>query len=159
MLNFRSVIRVATLIAALAGMAAAPVALADDVDDVMAVVQRYADLEGDLEAQTSLIRDDRVMITNVRQTDQAMNMAVQIAARKANEAANGGPTQFFTSTESPVVRIYGNVAVASFVRLFTVIPHGQPANNTPPLWFTLVLVKEGGDWGIAHSHVSPAGGN
>ena len=143
----------------MAGLLIAPFAYADDMDDVMGVVQQYADLEGDLEAQARLIRDDRVMITNVRQTDQAQNMAVQIAARKANEAANGGPAQIFTSIESPEIRVYGDVAVASFVRLFTVIPNNQPANNTPPLWITLVLVKERGNWGIAHSHISPAGGN
>ena len=159
MLKFEGGVRLGTLLIAVAGLLVAPFAYADDMDDVMDIVQQYADLEGDLEAQARLIRDDRVMITNVRQTDQAMNMAVQIAAAKANDAANGGPTQVFTSIESPVIRIYGDVAVASFVRLFTVIPNGQPPNNTPPLWFTLVLVKERGNWGIAHSHISPAGGN
>jgi len=152
--------RLATLIVALAGLIFAPFAFADDEDDVMAVVQQYADLETDLEAQAGLIRDDRVMITNVRQSDQAKNMAIQVAGRKANEAVNGGKTRVYTTTDSPQVAIYGDVAVVSFLRMFSFIPHNQPPPPPgQPLWVTLVLVKEGGDWGIAHTHMSPAGGN
>jgi hypothetical protein len=55
--------RLGTLIVALAGLAFAPLALADDKDDIMALVAQYGDLEDDLEKQADLIRDDRVMIT------------------------------------------------------------------------------------------------
>ncbi len=151
--------RLGTLIVALFGLAFAPFALADDMDDVKALVKQYGDLEDDLAAQTKLMRDDRVMITNIRQTDNEKNMEIQMATRKAGEAVNGGKTRFITTIESPHIAIYGNTAVASFVRTFTVLPHNQPPNNGPPNWVTLVLVKEGGDWGIAHTHNSPAGGN
>ncbi len=159
MLTFERGARLGTLIVALAGMAFAPLAIADDMDDVMALIDRYGETEEDLAAQTRLIRDDRVMITNIRQTDNAKNMEIQMAARKANEAVNGGKTRLITTIESPRVVIYGNTAVASFVRTFTFLPHNQVPVFGPPNWVTLVLVKEGGDWGIAHTHMSPAGGN
>ncbi len=151
--------RLGTLIVALFGLALAPLAVADDMDDVKALVKQYGDLEDDLAAQSKLMRDDRVMITNIRQTNNDKNMEIQMATRKANEAVSGGKTRFITTIESPHIAIYGNTAVASFVRTFTVLPHNQAPNNGPPNWVTLVLVKEGGDWGIAHTHNSPAGGN
>jgi len=153
-------IRLGTLLIALAGLAIAPLAFADDMDDVMAVIAEYGELEDNLQEQADLIRDDRVMITNVRQSDQKKNMAIQIAARKANEAANGGKTKFITTIEAPQIKLYGDVAVASFVRTFAVFPHNQaPVPANPGQWVTLVLVKEGGDWGIAHTHMSPNGNN
>jgi hypothetical protein len=51
------------LIVALFGLAFAPLALADDMHDILAFVERYGNLEEDLDAQSRLIRDDRVMIT------------------------------------------------------------------------------------------------
>lgn len=151
--------RLATLLLVLSGLAFAPAAMADDMDDIMSLISRYGDTEGDLDAQSRLIRDDRVMITNIRQTDNAKNMMIQKETRAAMEAVNGGKTRWITTIESPHVAIYGNTAVASFVRTFTVLPHNQPPAGGNPNWVTLVLVKEGGRWGIAHTHMSPAGGN
>ena len=151
--------RLGTLIIALFGLAFAPLALADDMDDILALVDQYGETEDDLAEQTKLIRDDRVMITNIRQTDNKKNMEIQMATRKAGEAVNGGKTRFITTIESPKVAIYGDTAVASFVRTFTILPHNQAPVNGAPNWVTLVLVKEDGDWGIAHTHMSPAGGN
>jgi len=70
-----------------------------------------------------MIRDDRVMITAIRRTDNAKNMKIQMAGRKAGEAVNGGKTRFITTIESPHIAIYGNTAVASFIRIFDVYPH------------------------------------
>ncbi len=153
--------RLGAVIIVLAGLIFAPYAIADDKDDVLAAIQRYGDLEGDLDAQAKFIRDDRVQIfSSVRQSDQAKNLMIQKEVREAGEAVNGGKTKFITTIESPQVAIYGNVAVASFVRTFATFPHNQPANPPgQPTWVTLVLVKEGGDWGIAHTHQSAAGGN
>jgi hypothetical protein len=159
MLIYERGARLGTLIVALFGLAFTPLAMADDMDDVMALVAKYAETEEDLDAQAKLMRDDRVMITAIRQTDNAQNMAIQKAARDANEAVNGGKTKFITTVESPHVAIYGNVAVASFVRIFNVFPHNQPPAGGNPNWVTLVMVKEGRDWKIAHTHLSPAGGN
>jgi len=135
-----------------------PAALADDVDDVMAVIQEWAALEHDLEAQAKLIRSDRIQVAGgVRQTSQAGNLAVQLANHNARVQVSGGEPQMIVRIESPIVRVYGNTAVASFVRLFNVIPHNQPPMPPSSNWFTLVLVKERGSWGIAHSHVSSTG--
>jgi len=161
MFDLRTNSRLGTLIIVLAGLICAPHVLADDEADVLAAIHQYGNTEGDLNTQSKMMRDDRVFIAGgVRQTDEAQNMAIQMAARQANEAVNGGKTKFMTTIESPVVAVYGNVAVASFVRIFNTFPHNQPANPPgAPTWVTLVLVKEGGKWGIAHTHQSPAGGN
>ena len=104
----------------------APSIFADDMSDVMEIIYQYGDLENDLEAQAKLMRSDRVFIAQgIRQTDEAKNMANQIAGRKASESLNGGKTEFVTTIEGPVVSIHGDVAVASFVRWWNVYPHNQ----------------------------------
>jgi len=160
MLNVKRGSSLTTLIVVLAGMIFAPCAFADDEDDVLAVIHQYGDLEGDLDSQAKLMRDDRVHIVGgQRRSDQALNLQLQKASRAASEAVNGGKTRIITSIESPQVAIYGNVAVASFVQTYNFFPHNQPASAGQPPWVTLVLVKERGQWGIAHAHASPAGGN
>ncbi len=152
--------RLGTLIIVLAGLLFAPYAFADDKDDILALIQKYGDLEDDLDAQAMMMRADRVYISaGIRRTDEAKNMSIQKAGQAAGEAVDGGKTKIITEIESPTVALYGDVAVASFVRIFNVYPHNQPAVQGGPVWVTLVLVKEGGEWGIAHTHQSPAGGN
>ncbi|MCH2579342.1 MAG: hypothetical protein MK003_13430, partial [Pseudomonadales bacterium] len=83
--------RLTALIFVLAGLMFAPNTFADDMSDVMAIIYQYGDLENDLEAQAKLMRSDRVFIAQgIRQTDEAKNMANQIAGRKASESLNGG---------------------------------------------------------------------
>lgn len=144
-----------TVSVAIAFLCLQPAALADGHDEVLEFVMRYAGLEGDLEEQAKLIRSDRVMITGVRQSDQAKNLEIQLAARQANDEAGGGEARWITEIESPEVRLYGDVAVVSLMRRFHIYPPVQAAIDTPPHWLTLVLVKERGDWGIAHAHLSP----
>lgn len=86
-------------------------------------------------------------------------MANQIAMRKAGEALNGGKTEFVTTIEGPMVSVHGNVAIASFVRWWNVYPHNNPPVLSTPTWVTLVLIKEGDDWLIKHTHQSPLRGN
>ena len=145
------------LLTIIAGVLFAPIAMADDHDSVLAFIKQYGELEGDLAAQAELMSDDRVFINGpVRQTDNARNMATQMAGREASERVNGGPTRFITSIEGPIVKVYGDVAVASFVRWFNTYPHNQPANPPGNLqWVTLVMVKDGRDWKITHTHQSP----
>jgi len=143
------------LLVATAAVFFAPLASADDADDVMAVVQQWADTEADLVAQAQVIRDDRVQVTgNGRQSDQAGNLRVQIANHNARVRAAGGEPEMIVRIESPQVAVYGATAVVSFVRLFNVIPYNSEPLPQNRAWFTLVLVKESGSWGIAHSHVS-----
>ena len=40
------------------------------------------------------------------------------------------------------------------MRTFNIYPHNQAPIAGNPQWVTLVLVKEDGDWGIAHTHMS-----
>ncbi len=137
-----------------------PYTLADDEDDVLAFIKQYGDLEEDLDTQSEMIRADRVhIVAGQRRSDQAVNLRLQRENRAANEALSGGKTRIITTIESPQVAIYGNVAVASYVQTYNFFPHNQPPTGGQPVWITLVLVKEGGEWGIAHTHASPAGGN
>ena len=139
---------------------AASNAVADDMDDVRGFIERYAALEGNLEEQAEMIRDDRVMIaTGVRQRNNAQNMAAQMAQRDHASRVNGGPAKWMMRAEDAEIRIYGDVAVASFMRLTSIFPANASAINTSPLWVTLVMVKERGNWGIAHTHVSGVGPN
>ena len=144
-----------SLLLAAVVLIAAPQVFADDADDAMAVVQQWADLEADLDAQAELIRDDRVQIFEmVRQSDQAANLALQKANQAARAVAAGGEAQLKVRIESPQVAVYGNTAVVSFVRLFNVIPHNSDPLPVGVAFFTMVLVKEGRNWGIAHLHGS-----
>ena len=148
------------LVFALVGVVFSTGVFADDVDDVMAVIQQYGDLENDLEAQARLMRSDRVYITQgLRQTDEAKNMANQIAGRKAGESLNGGKTEFVTTIEGVDISIHGDVAIASFVRWWNIYPHNQASNTSPPTWVTLVLIKERSGWFIKHTHQSPVSGS
>jgi hypothetical protein len=149
----------ATLFAC-AVLALSPLALADDEDDVLAAIQRWADLEGDLEVQAGMIRDDRVMVSPAgRQASQAHNLRDQLAVHNARVKMAGGEPQYLISIHSPVIQVYGNTAVASFVRQFRVLPYNADPMPTTRAWFSMVLVKERGDWGIAHTHVSPINNN
>ena len=145
------------LIVAALSILAAPAAFADDADDVLAVLQQWADLESDLDAQAELIRDDRVQIFEMlRQSNQAENLALQKANAAARNAASGGEAQIRVHIASPEVAVYGNTAVVSFVRQFNVIPYNSAPVPTSQAFFTMVLVKERGNWGIAHLHGSNA---
>jgi len=133
--------------------------LADEMDDVMAVIEAYGNLEGDLAAQAELMHPDRVYITGgMRQTNESLNMRNQIATREAQEALNGGKTEFVTTIEDVDISIYGDVAVASFVRWWNVYPANQAPVLGAPTWVSLVLIKEGSDWLIKHTHQSPVRG-
>ena len=160
MMNIERGSRLFALAFVLAGLTFAPNGFADDASDVMEVIQQYGDLENDLEAQAKLMRSDRVYITGgIRQTNEAKNMANQIASRKAGESLNGGKTEFVTTIEGPMVSIHGDVAVASFMQWWNIYPHNQASNTSPPTWVSLVLIKERGDWLIKHVHQSPLLGN
>ena len=123
-------------------------------DEVIEVIKTWASLEGDLNAQAEIIRDDRVMIAgSYVWPDQEDNLMIQNERREATLKRDSG-WKIMQTIISPKVRIYGNVAVAHFVRRFDFIP--SEGDVSPPSMdnATMVLVKERGKWGIAHTHFS-----
>ena len=140
-----------------------------DIDAIQKLIDQYGQTEdaGDMMAQAKLMMADRVWIGQAqgRQTDQAMNMRTQQAEIDAQRKQVPG-VQWFTEARDRLVKFYGNgtVAVASFYWYRTaVLPSGVPKDvaanvgNVPALALTLVLAKDGGDWKIAHTHVSELG--
>ncbi|MEE9179931.1 MAG: nuclear transport factor 2 family protein [Vicinamibacteria bacterium] len=138
-------------------------ARADDKGDVQALIDEYCRLEGiDLAAQAKLMTDDRIMVSaGRRQTDQATNMKVQIAGAKQFDKLDPGG-QIIVTAVDPVIRVYGDTAVASFYRFWDYIPSAEymkesgddaPSGPSPNI-VTLVLVKQGGAWKIVHTHMS-----
>lgn len=137
--------------------------LADDEDDVMAIIDSYITTETDLAEQAKLMTDDRTYIVAGRRfTDNVANMRGQLAGEKVREELDPDGT-LIVSVEDPMLRVYGEAAVASFYRHWNWIPSaeavkaGQPGNAPPSQIVTLVLNKSGGDWKIVHTHISPMG--
>lgn len=123
-----------------------PVALfGDDESDVMEVIKTWASLEGDLNKQAELIRDDRVMIAgSYVWPDQKDNLMIQ-NERRAATLKRDSDWKIMQTIISPKVRIYGNVAVAHFIRRFDIIP--SEGEVSPPSMDngTMVLVKDKGN--------------
>ena len=121
--------------------------------EVLDTIYKWSALESDLDAQSELIRDDRVMITSKRWHNQKENLMIQKERRAANLSRDPDST-LISTISSPVVRIYGEVAIADFVRRTDFIP--SMGDMSPPTftYITLVLVEENGEWGIAHTHNS-----
>ena len=137
-----------------------PIALADDVDDVLEVIREYNATETDLDRQARLMTDDRTFIAGgVRQTNNVVNMQNQMAAAARN-AELDPDVRVTVSIEDPIVRVYGDAAVASFYRFWNVISSaesvraGRNASGPPDSVVTMVLAKMGNDWKIVHTHQS-----
>ena len=123
-------------------------------DNVIELIKTWASLEGDLDAQAELIRDDRVMIAGAdKWPDQKDNLMIQKERRSATLKRDPN-WKIMQTIISPEVRIYGNVAVAHFIRRFDFI--AGEGEVSPPAFnnATMILVKEKGKWGIAHTHFS-----
>lgn len=129
--------------------------LGQDRDAIEAVVHEYlrTDDAGELDAQAELMTDDRSWQVSGagRRLDQAKNMEIQKKAR----AASDDTSTTVSEARDLVIRLFSDdVALASFYWYSTVLPApegGQPA----PTLVSHVLVKEGADWKIAHTHISP----
>ena len=132
-------------------------AVADDESDVLAVVQKWAELENNLEAQSALVTDDRIQVFEMwRRADQAQNLRVQLAKRAAILKLDPG-WDVIVTIEAPIVRIYGDdAAVVSFKRMYEVIPGNAAPRPLYQTYISMTLVKEAGEWRIAHMHGSTA---
>lgn len=141
-----------------------PTAIADDLDDVRAIVNQYLATESDLERQAGLMTDDRTFIAGgFRQTDNVTNMRNQIAFEKRAQELDPDARLSVTG-EDIIIRMIGDeAAVASFYRFWTVlvsadsIRAGRNPQGPPNDAVTLVLAKVGNDWKIVHTHQSPVG--
>ena len=125
-------------------------------EEVLAFLEDYSALEGDLDAQSRYICDDRVWIAVSRWAHGPDFMAWQEAQRdhRASKPMGKG-IAYYVQMESPIIRVYGNTAVASYLRRTQVMPAEGPIVTQPPHGSPLVPVKEKGRWGIAHSPCSP----
>jgi len=130
------------------------------------LIDEYVRLEDarDMSSQSKLMTPDRVWIGagTGRRSNQAMNMQLQQAGFDARGSLEPGVVTF-TEARDRQIRVYGGgtAAVASFYWYQMIIPGPDtpPAvaatlTAPTPLVFTIVLVKEGGDWKIAHTHNS-----
>ena len=123
-------------------------------DEVIRFIKEWASLEGDLDAKAALIRDDRVMIAGAEKwPDQKDNLLIQ-KERRAAILKRDPNWKIMQTIISPEVRVFGNVAVAHFIRRFDFI--AGEGEISPPAFnnATIVLVKEKGKWGITHTHFS-----
>ena len=132
-------------------------AVADDADDVLAVVQKWAELENDLVAQAALVTDDRIQVFEMwRRADQAQNLRVQLAKRAAIQKLDPD-WDVIVTIEAPIVRVYGgDAAVVSFKRMYEVIPGNAAPRPMYQTYISMTLIKQNGEWKIAHMHGSTA---
>ena len=148
---------------AVIGLFATSVVQADDMDDATALLNAYIETESDLNAQSKLMSEDRIFIVGspaMRITDNATNMMGQAHGEKRRKARDP-ESLYFATIEDPIVRMYGDVAVASFRRNLNFRPSADGmrngmSNNTGRQLVTVVMAKVDGDWKIVHTHISSA---
>ncbi len=147
---------------AVLALGAAPMANADDRDDVEAVINQYIDSEGfDLTEQTKLMASDRTYIFDgMRYSNNDKSMALQTAGNAVITAANPD-AQRIATLEDLEIRVNGNAAFASFYRTINDtnsvenVRAGQGALITIYQTATMVLFKMDDGWKIVHTHLSP----
>ncbi len=139
------------------GMFLMPAALADDADDVKAAMQRsqVAANSGDAFAGTQILLEG---VTNFGPTGGLLERFDLEERRKDRQASFDAGLKFNLQDRHIDVRGYGNsTAVVTSYRVGTLtLPNGNTVriNNR----ITTVLVKQGGQWKIAHVRISPLRG-
>ncbi len=137
------------------GMFLTTVAIADDVDDVKAAVQRYiaALNAGDSEALIQLYMpefNDFGPGGGLLETFDSLE-----ERRNSFQAARDAGLKLNVQARHLDVRVYGNsTAVATNYGVGTITrPNGTTGqvNNR----ITAVLIKQGGQWKLVHQHISP----
>jgi len=133
------------------------VAMADDVDDVKAAMQRSQVAANSGDASTGA----QSFLEGVTSFGFAGGLLERFdleERRKNRQAAFDAGLKFNLQDRHIEVRVYGNsTAVATSYRVGRItFPDGttvQPNNR-----ITTVLIKQGGQWKIAHVHFSPLRG-
>lgn len=137
-----------------------------DVQAIHKLIDEYCKTEEarDMKAQAKLMTADRIWVGPAgggRITDQAMNMERQQAQMDEVKKMVPGMKWFFDARDR-IIKVYGKVAVVSFYwyQMF-ILPAETPTAilelfsvQPEPLAVTQVLVKEGAEWKIAHTHLS-----
>ena len=161
--HMRNLVRTSLFVAL--SLLIAPLASADDMDDIKALLDEYVATETDLERQAELMTDDRVYIVGgARFTDNVANMRGQIAGQKLSRSLDPDGMMIVT-IEDPMIQIHGDAAIASFYRHWNYIPgadavrEGRAATAPPSQVSTVVFARTGRDWKIVHTHISPMATN
>jgi len=137
------------------GLFLTTVAIADDVDDVKAAIQRYfvATNSGDVNAWVQHFVAGNTSFGFAGGLLERFDSLEE--QRKNRQAAVDAGLKFNLQDRHIDVSVYGNsTAVATSYRVGTVtLPNGNTAQ--PNNRITTVLIKQGGQWKIAHVHNSP----
>jgi len=140
------------------GMFTTAVAMADDVDDVKAAIQRYfvALNSGDAQALAQGHLEGFTTFGFAGGLLERVDSLEEL--RKDQQATVDAGVKFNLQDRHLDVRVYGNsTAVATSYWVGTIaLPNGNTAR--PNNRITTVLVKQGGQWKIAHVHNSPVRG-
>ena len=137
------------------GMFLTAVAMADDVDDVKAAVQRdfVSRNSGDAYAYAQSFLEGFTRFGFGGQLLERVDSLEEL--RKDRQASFDAGVKFNLQDRHTDVSLYGNsTAVVTSYRVGTLtLPNGNTVriNNR----ITTVLVKQGGQWKIAHVHDSP----
>ena len=137
------------------GMFLMPAALADDADDVKAAMQRfYAALNaGDAGALMQLHAAENTRFGPRGRLLETFDSPEE--TRKTRQASFDAGLKANLQARHIDVRVYGNsTAVMTSYEVGTItLPNGNTVR--PNNRITTVLIKQGGQWKIAHVHLSP----
>ena len=136
------------------GMFLTTVAIADDVDDVKAAMQRsqVAGNTGDANTEARILLEE---VTSFGFAGGLLERFDLEEARKNRQAAFDAGLKFNLQDRHIEVSVYGNsTAVATSYRVGTItLPNGNTVR--PNNRITTVLIKQGGQWKVVHRHLSP----
>jgi len=135
------------------GMLATAVAIADDVDDVKAAMQRSQVAANSGDAGTQLLLEGLTTFGFAGGLLERVDSLEEL--RKDRQASFDAGLKFNIQDRHIDVSVYGNsTAVVTSYRVGTIT---QPSGRIvrPNNRITTVLVKQGGQWKIAHVHFSP----
>ena len=138
------------------GMFLMPAALADDVDDVKAAMQRSQVAANSGDAGTQILLEGLTTFGFAGGLLERVDSLEEL--RKDRQARFDAGLKYNLQDRHTDVSVYGNsTAVVTSYRVGTVtLLNGNTVR--PNNRITTVLVKQGGQWKIAHVHSSPLRG-
>ncbi|SVE07749.1 uncharacterized protein METZ01_LOCUS460603, partial [marine metagenome] len=151
-----TVIRTLAIVAALAvNLAGTSNVFAGDKEDIRDLIETYrtTEVSGDLASQAALMTKNRLWIGNLRMSgegNQEFNMERQ-QFNKDRRRQKYPDFKIMITYIDPIVRVYGNAAVVSFLQRRS----GRNPDFEATFYTTLVLVKNDGSWKIDVTHQSP----